>query len=1627
MPIKVPPNPSSAKLSLDGDVQVDAFGFLTRIVSVPTGVLFPIPDQRVLGNDSGALASPIAITVHQELDWIGGGSSQWVFDGVDDRVDFGDVDGFERTSPFTLSIWFQRTVFGTGAVFLSKSATTTDQRGFLIGQNSDNTLAWRLNNNIAAGGTSTIVVNSTAAFPDSNVHHFAVTYAGTSASSGVVFYLDGVAIGMTVVGAGSLTATAITTSHLCIGAKQDGTTAPFAGRLFHGAIWSSVLTAGQIAEVYNAGVPPVLTSLPTAPGPLFWAILDDTDTAAAGGVIDHGSGAHNGSAAGGINPSTQVGALPVRGTSVWQLLSPGAVGSYLTSNGPSSIPVYTLPNDVTATTTGTQNALAFPAGFRNRDTLDLTLSGNTTLNGVDATGIPPGFEFVLRVGTSGGFLLTMQDENASATATNRLNLPNNVNLILGEDCGVYVRRALTRWLIVDQGWPTGSTSVVYNSRSLERAAITGAVTAAQNSNTTAFGTAAAKSVLANATNATAVPAYLAGSAAFQHLRVNSANTGLEWSILQLAEFPTIAAGSFLANITAGVAVPTAVDLTTFAGGGLTYTNVSGIMAVGAGTGLTVNANDVQISAITADSFFMNNTSGSAVPVAVAGTTVAGAGLTYTTGGVIAVVAGAGASLVTSANDIQRGALTGAITAAQDSNTTAFGVLAAKSVLANATNASAIPAALAGSGAFQYLRVNLANTGLEWAVLDLASFPTIANDTFLANVSGGTAAPAAKTFTSLAGSGLTWDATGKKLKGVFPGSPVYDVRDFGAIGDGTTDDTAALNAAIAAANATPGAIYLMGAHRVTASLTTVTGNNIAIIGRGEFNGGSRIVVDSVSAIDVLIFSGCQYPVLEQVWFTSLRVYTSGWAVKFIGCFKPRADRVVISELCFGIINQNCTLSSISRCNITNHWGVFSFFAEGTGSGNFNHAISYRDCVVGTNYPLTLAGTGSSWAISTAYIVGQVVLANGALYQCAVAGTSASSGTGPSGIPSSVPSTAHTTQIVDGAGALRWVFAMPAYAGFLQSSFAQTFEIIDCGVLQGLYGFSSEDPAATTGSAPIFARTRNLQVDHTFGRGIRLAAGSASRFEQTFITSILEGSGIEIESGYTGNWDFIGGEIFGCNRAGMIISKGNGVLADFMIGACGGVSSNTRDCIEVGNSSQHFTIQGCSTGTMIGGTSPATRYGISVAAGCDNYIIEGNRAIGNVTGSILNTPGTASTRVVRNNIPNTGSDVPDADYGDIVVSGTGTVWTIDNSVVTNAKLANMAVGTQKGRKIDAGSTGVPVDLTGAEQGQNLRYDTRQTVAASGTMDITLNDNTTILVLQLSADTTVRSISNTATGDGRPIRIEHDTGAFTLTLGHNLASPTFFPFFNPNTVDMQLRLGATVTVRSRSGFWRPEYPGTRMRALKNSAGTVFDRGRLNLIEGSGITLTVADDPTNDEIDVTVASSGSGHVIRDDNSNMTQRAALNFVSSTTIDAACTDDAANGETEVTFTLINATVTPTKLAVFGTPTNAGSTFCIYVAFSAGAGGSPDDVTIYSSAAPFNFRILEAWLVTATAVAASTVIARTATGGLGSTLTTAISATATGKTSDNSTATTTVASGGTVVLRRSDSAIAGEFIIMAVRT
>lgn len=109
------------------------------------------------------------------------------------------------------------------------------------------------------------------------------------------------------------------------------------------------------------------------------------------------------------------------------------------------------------------------------------------------------------------------------------------------------------------------------------------------------------------------------------------------------------------------------------------------------------------------------------------------------------------------------------------------------------------------------------------------------------------------------------------------------------------------------------------------------------------------------------------------------------------------------------------------------------------------------------------------------------------------------------------------------------------------------------------------------------------------------------------------------------------------------------------------------------------------------------------------------------------------------------------------------------------------------------------------------------------------------------------------------------------------------------------------------------------------------------------------------------------------------------------------------------------------------TFTLRKAFAAGGGGGADDVTIYNAAVPFDMRIVGVEFLIATTVLLSTIQLRDATGGAGSVKSASVAASAAGRVvSLGDTSTTTLSSGDSLVIRRSDSGIAGEVVITLIK-
>lgn len=122
---------------------------------------------------------------------------------------------------------------------------------------------------------------------------------------------------------------------------------------------------------------------------------------------------------------------------------------------------------------------------------------------------------------------------------------------------------------------------------------------------------------------------------------------------------------------------------------------------------------------------------------------------------------------------------------------------------------------------------------------------------------------------------------------------------------------------------------------------------------------------------------------------------------------------------------------------------------------------------------------------------------------------------------------------------------------------------------------------------------------------------------------------------------------------------------------------------------------------------------------------------------------------------GSGLVDGDYGDITVSAAATVWTIDDGVVTDAKLRDSAALSVIGRS--ANSTGVPADIAAGTDAHVLRRSGSTLgfgqVATGGITDAAVTD------AKLRDSAALSVIGRSANSTGVPADIAAPTDDYVL----------------------------------------------------------------------------------------------------------------------------------------------------------------------------------------------------------------------------------------------------------------------------
>jgi len=172
-----------------------------------------------------------------------------LFDGSE-YVTMGNVFAFDRTDSFSISFWIKYTSLDQWVVTKEESGG----HGYAVGINSVGHIRFQMVN---VWTTDWMQVRTAGNFNDGAWHHVAITHdsaiGGGGKAASCHIYVDNVDQSLTV-NADLLTSSIVGTGPFAL-AAQVPASLYFAGNLDEVAIYSDVLSAGEVTWIYNSGVP----------------------------------------------------------------------------------------------------------------------------------------------------------------------------------------------------------------------------------------------------------------------------------------------------------------------------------------------------------------------------------------------------------------------------------------------------------------------------------------------------------------------------------------------------------------------------------------------------------------------------------------------------------------------------------------------------------------------------------------------------------------------------------------------------------------------------------------------------------------------------------------------------------------------------------------------------------------------------------------------------------------------------------------------------------------------------------------------------------------------------------------------------------------------------------------------------------------------------------------------------------------------------------------------------------------------------------------------------------------------------------------------------------------------------
>ena len=213
-------------------------------------------------------------------------------DGADDRVTMGDVLATSNTGAdaFSISCWYKTSQQGT-QMMVARMLNTSPFSGYALNMTSNNLLSFFLGS-FTGNAYISVRSNNISTHSNGNWHHLAVTYDGSRAASGVTMYFDNSVLSTNTIKDVAPNNINAQSPDFMIGRRGNSSSSglTFNGNLDEVAYFTSELTSGNIATIYNSGVPGDISAL----NPVGWWRMGDNDGGSGTTVTDQGSGGNNG-------------------------------------------------------------------------------------------------------------------------------------------------------------------------------------------------------------------------------------------------------------------------------------------------------------------------------------------------------------------------------------------------------------------------------------------------------------------------------------------------------------------------------------------------------------------------------------------------------------------------------------------------------------------------------------------------------------------------------------------------------------------------------------------------------------------------------------------------------------------------------------------------------------------------------------------------------------------------------------------------------------------------------------------------------------------------------------------------------------------------------------------------------------------------------------------------------------------------------------------------------------------------------------------------------------------------------------------------------------------------------------